>query len=177
MIASYIALGSNLQQPAEQLQKALNAIKGLPDCALCAVSSFYRSTAVGPGDQPDYLNAVLRLHTKLTPLSLLDALQRIENDQGRTRETRWGARTLDLDILLYGNHLIDQPRLTVPHRAMPQRNFVLYPLLEIAGPNLMLPNGSDLGTLVAACPQGELVKCTVGTHSDDRTVGAEHLQS
>lgn len=177
MTSCYIALGSNLEQPARQLQQALVALKDLPDSIVGPVSSFYRSAAVGPGEQPDYLNAVLQLDTALSPLTLLDALQDIETYQGRTRETRWGPRTLDLDILLYGDQVIDQPRLTVPHPALPQRNFVLYPLLEISDPNLMLPSGADLGTLVAACPRGELVKCDVYMHDDDRTAASEqHLQ-
>lgn len=158
MTRCYIALGSNLQQPLEQLRAAVITIGQLPQSRLVRVSSGYQSTAVGPGDQPDYLNAVLQLDTELPPLELLDVLQAIELQQGRVRELHWGARTLDLDILLYGDHLIDEPRLTIPHERMAQRNFVLYPLLEIGGPNLMLPDGRDLGTLVSACPEGDLVK-------------------
>ena len=158
MTDAYIALGSNLQQPLAQLQQATAAINALRDSSITACSSIYRSAAVGPGEQPDYLNAVLRLETALAPLALLDALQAIENHQGRVRDLRWGPRTLDLDILLYGATAIELPRLTVPHPHMAERNFVLYPLLEISSPNLMLPGGAELGTLVAACPRDQLQK-------------------
>ncbi len=157
MIPAYLGLGSNLEEPAAQLQRAVDAISALPESRLERVSSLYRSAAVGPGEQPDYLNAVLCLATTLSPLALLDALQAIETAQGRVRTIRWGPRTLDLDILLYGEQSISEPRLRVPHPAMFERNFVLYPLLQLAGPNLVLPDGTELGTLVAQCPLGSLV--------------------
>lgn len=156
MIQSFIALGSNQQQPALQLQRAVDAIGQLPESQLVQASHLYRSAAVGPGEQPDYLNAVICLNTHLPALALLDALQEIENSQGRVRTVRWGPRTLDLDILLYGDQQIAQARLEVPHPRMAQRNFVLYPLQEIASPNLVLPDGTELGTLVAHCPRGSL---------------------
>ena len=158
MTCCYVALGSNQRQPAAQLRRAVAAIGQLPESLLHSVSHCYRSAAVGPGDQPDYLNAVLQIETGLMPEALLDALQGIENDQGRTRKVRWGPRTLDLDILLYGDLALTTPRLQIPHPHMAERNFVLYPLLDIAGPNLMLPDGRELGTLVSACPIGELVQ-------------------
>ncbi len=156
MTQAYIALGSNLGNPRAQLVSALNTIEATPGCRILNCSKAYRSAAVGPGEQPDYLNAVLLLETSLTPLKLLDVLQEIETLQGRLRTEHWGARTLDLDILLYGGQAIDEARLQVPHPRMSERNFVLYPLLEVANPNLMLPNGKELGTLVADCPRGEL---------------------
>lgn len=158
MIRCYIALGSNQQHPGAQLRRAVAAIDQLPSSILRRVSQCYRSAAIGPGEQADYLNAVLQLDTELDPETLLDALQGIENDQGRTRVIRWGPRTLDLDILLYGDQSVSTQRLDIPHPRMAERNFVLYPLLEIAGPNLMLPDGRELGTLVSACPEGELVR-------------------
>jgi 2-amino-4-hydroxy-6-hydroxymethyldihydropteridine diphosphokinase len=154
----YIALGSNQQQPEAQLRQAVSAISQLADSQLGPLSHCYRSAAIGPGEQPDYLNAVLQLDTRLTPEALLDALQAIENRQGRTRTVRWGPRTLDLDILLYGTLALSTDRLQIPHPRMAQRNFVLYPLLDVAGANLMLPDGLELGTLVSACPRGELVQ-------------------
>lgn len=157
MIPAYIGLGSNLQEPIGQLRSAVIALGGLRDSRVAAVSRVYRSAAVGPGDQPDYLNAVLRLDTALAPEALLQQLQAIETSQGRIRIERWGARTLDLDILLYGELEIVTPTLTIPHPALSSRNFVLYPLADISGPNLVLPDGSDLGTLLARCPRGELV--------------------
>jgi len=158
MITAYIALGSNLQNPEHQLRSAVTALAALPDSRLQQVSSVYRSAAVGPGPQPDYLNAVAKLLTALTPEILLDVLQRQEQVQGRTRNVRWGARTLDLDILLYGNAVIETERLTIPHRALGQRNFVLYPLLQVCPANFVLPDGTDLDTLVSDCPAGDLKK-------------------
>lgn len=158
MTPAYIALGSNLQDPATQLQNALLALGALPNSAIETVSPVYRSVAVGPGVQPDYLNAVALLNTTLSPAILLKALQSIETRQGRVRSERWGPRTLDLDLLLYGQEQIATAELSVPHKAMGQRNFVLYPLSDIAGDNLLLPDGTVLGTLVAACVRGDLVK-------------------
>lgn len=158
MSHSYIALGSNLGQPLAQLRAAVQAIASLPQTTIAAISPVYRSAAVGPGDQPDYLNAVLRLETTLAPLALLEQLQAIETEQGRERDIRWGARTLDLDILLYDTITSENPRLTLPHPRMAERNFVLYPLRDVAQVNLMLPDGRDLVTLLAACPAGDLAR-------------------
>ncbi len=157
MIEAYIGLGSNLEEPLQQLRQALLAIAELPSSHLVHVSSAYRSAAVGPGEQPDYLNAAVQLRTSLDPDALLQKLQRIELAQGRVRTVRWGPRTLDLDILLYGDLRLTTPTLTIPHPGLARRNFVLYPLLEICGPNLVLPDGADLGTLIARCPQGDLL--------------------
>lgn len=146
----YIGLGSNLAAPAEQLRQALAALEHLPRTHLVAVSSFYTSDSLLPG-QPRYTNAVAALDSDLQPLQLLDALQGIELGQGRERHERWGPRTLDLDILLFGQRLIDEPRLRVPHYHMHARAFVLYPLAEIAA-GLELPDGRALDELLAACP-------------------------
>lgn len=143
----YIALGSNLEHPQAQLTAALQALNALSDSRLTMVSSFYQSKPLGPQDQPDYVNAVACLETSLAPLALLDELQRIEHEQGRVRLRRWGERTLDLDILLYADHIIQSERLTVPHYDMRQREFVIIPLTEIA-PHLVLPNGQSIQTLV-----------------------------
>jgi 2-amino-4-hydroxy-6-hydroxymethyldihydropteridine diphosphokinase len=161
MTTAYIALGSNLEQPAAQLQHAVSAIGDLPHSCVTALSSVYRSTAVGPGEQDDYLNAVLALETTLSPATLLVELQALENRQGRVRTVRWGPRTLDLDILLYGNQRIATPALTIPHPEMAQRHFVLYPLEEIAGTQMMLPCGTDLGTLLSHCSRGDLLLTAV----------------
>ncbi|MFU2079275.1 2-amino-4-hydroxy-6-hydroxymethyldihydropteridine diphosphokinase [Avibacterium endocarditidis] len=143
----YIALGSNLATPVQQLENALQALQQLPHSQLVAVSHFYQSKPLGPQDQPDYVNAVACLATALAPLDLLDQLQRIEQEQGRVRLRRWGERTLDLDILLYGNEIIQSERLTVPHYDMQHREFVIVPLYEIA-PNLTLPDGKNVADLV-----------------------------
>lgn len=148
----YIGLGSNLATPLEQLRSALAALAALPQTQLVAQSSFYASDPLGPADQPRYVNAVTALDSELSPLHLLDALQTIELEQGRTRKSeRWGPRTLDLDILLFGERQLDEPRLTVPHYHMHARAFVLYPLAEIA-PDLQLPDGRALAELLDACP-------------------------
>ncbi|WP_085726173.1 2-amino-4-hydroxy-6-hydroxymethyldihydropteridine diphosphokinase [Pseudomonas sp. R37(2017)] len=147
----YIGMGSNLADPAEQLRSALEALAQLPQTALVGVSAFYQSDSLLPG-QPRYTNAVAALDSALAPLELLDALQAIENDQGRERLERWGPRTLDLDILLFGDRLIDEPRLKVPHYHMQERAFVLYPLAELATANLRLADGRTLVELLKGCP-------------------------
>jgi 2-amino-4-hydroxy-6-hydroxymethyldihydropteridine diphosphokinase len=147
----YIGMGSNLADPAEQLRSAVNALAQLPQTELVGVSAFYQSDSLLPG-QPRYTNAVAALHSTLAPLDLLDALQAIENEQGRERLERWGPRTLDLDIVLFGDRLIDEPRLKVPHYHLQERAFVLYPLAELAPADLCLADGRTLSDLLAACP-------------------------
>ena len=154
----YIGLGANLEQPVAQLQQAVQALKQLAQSTLVAVSGFYGSKPMGPQDQPDYVNAVAAIDTTLTAEQLLDALQQIEQQQGRKRKAeRWGPRTLDLDILLYGNQVIATERLTVPHYGLRVREFVLYPLYEIA-PQLNLPDGTVLSSLLAQVSQNGLQK-------------------
>ena len=156
----YIGLGSNLAEPLTQLRSALAALAALPQSRLLATSSFYASDPLGPADQPRYVNAVAALDTELAPLALLDALQAIEANQGRVRKAeRWGPRTLDLDILLFGERLLDEPRLRVPHYHLHARPFVLYPLAELA-PELRLPDGRRLAELLAACPFAGLERLT-----------------
>lgn len=147
----YIGMGSNLAAPAEQLRSAIDALAQLPHSRLARVSAFYQSDSLSPG-QPRYTNAVAALDSSLAPLALLDALQAIEHAQGRERLERWGPRTLDLDILLFGNRLIDEPRLKVPHYHMQARAFVLYPLAELAPSDLQLADGRHLRDLLDACP-------------------------
>lgn len=157
MERAYIGLGSNLGEPEVQLRAALEALSQLPATRLAQVSSLYSSEPLGPADQPRYVNAVAALDTELSPLALLDALQAIEQTQGRVRKAeRWGPRTLDLDILLFGRQRLDLPRLQVPHYHMHARAFVLYPLAEIAGEELLLPDGQRLHSLLHACPAGDL---------------------
>lgn len=147
----YIGLGSNLAAPEEQLRSAIDALAQLPASQLRGVSAFYQSDSLLPG-QPRYTNAVAALDSNLEPLVLLDALQAIENQQGRERNERWGPRTLDLDILLFGDRLLDEPRLKVPHYHMHARPFVLYPLAELAPAELRLADGRTLKALLDACP-------------------------
>ncbi|GAC32433.1 2-amino-4-hydroxy-6-hydroxymethyldihydropteridine diphosphokinase [Paraglaciecola polaris] len=154
----YVGLGSNLAQPEQQIAQALQAIEALPDTHISASSSLYISRPMGPQDQPSYVNAVVELQTDLQSVEFLHCLQKIELEHGRERKAeRWGPRTLDLDILLFGNQLIDSQELTVPHYGMKQREFVLYPLHEIA-PELHLPCGSKLTILLDNCPLNGLKK-------------------
>lgn len=146
MTIAYIALGSNLNEPVAQLDAAVLAISQLSQSQLLHVSPYYASKPMGPQDQPDYVNAVLSIETQLEPLVLLDELQRIENEQGRIRLRRWGERTLDLDMLLYGKLEMQSERLTLPHYDLQNREFVVVPLFDIA-PELMLPNGSAVKNL------------------------------
>ncbi|GLT16006.1 2-amino-4-hydroxy-6-hydroxymethyldihydropteridine diphosphokinase [Vibrio algivorus] len=148
MITAYIAIGSNLAEPVQQAKRAIEALRDHPHIKLITCSSLYSSTPMGPQDQPDYINAVAEIQTELSPLELLDNTQAIEQQQGRVRKAeRWGPRSLDLDILLYGKQVINNERLTVPHYGIKVREFVIYPLFEIA-PNLSLPDGTELKSLL-----------------------------
>ena len=151
----YIGLGSNLENPRHQLHDAVHRLTSLPQTKVLAISSAYQSQPMGPQDQPDYLNAVACLDTKLEPSELLDQLQAIEAEQGRQRDgQRWGARTLDLDILLYDDLVMKTDRLTIPHIGVHEREFVLYPLNEIA-PDLDIPGRGRVSELTEHCdPRG-----------------------
>ena len=143
----YIGLGSNLSDPQAQIISALAKLEQLTNCSVTQVSSLYFSRPMGPQDQPDYMNAVVALETSLSPIELLDQLQNIENDAGRVRkDNRWGARVLDLDILLFDKMVINTERLIVPHYGLKLREFVLLPLAEIAA-NLLLPDGENVSQL------------------------------
>ena len=155
---SYIGLGSNLDNPQLQLTIALAGLNDIPDTTLVRYSSFYRSKPVGPRDQPDYINAVALLNSELTAHQLLGRLQSIENRQGRIRHgQRWGPRTLDLDMLLYGNEIINEPELMVPHPEIRHRNFVLIPLLELA-PDIKIPDLGRADELLADVGRGGITK-------------------
>jgi 2-amino-4-hydroxy-6-hydroxymethyldihydropteridine diphosphokinase len=148
----FIGLGSNLLQPVDQVRRACDALALLEDTRLVAVSALFASAPVGPGDQPDYINAVAELETGLSPLTLLAQLQAIEHAHGRERgQIRWSARTLDLDILLYGDMVINLPSLQVPHPRMMQRKFVLEPLADLY-PDMLFPNGTPMNQALADCP-------------------------
>ncbi len=149
MTLAYIALGSNLADPLSQVRAALQALDDIPQSRRVATSSFYRTPPYGPPDQPDYLNAAIALETELSAEQLLDHTQRIELEQGRERkDERWGPRTLDLDIMLFGRQEIATPRLTVPHYDMHNRAFMLMPLREIA-PDCQYPDGRSISTLLS----------------------------
>jgi 2-amino-4-hydroxy-6-hydroxymethyldihydropteridine diphosphokinase len=154
---AYIGLGSNLADPLEQVKTAISNLQLLPDTQLLRWSSLYASPPMGPQDQPDYINAVAAIETALTADQLLNALQDIEHQQGRIRNRHWGERTIDLDVLLYGQNEIDELRLQVPHPGIALRAFVLYPLAEIA-PDLNIPNIGKIEHLLQHCPRNGLRK-------------------
>lgn len=171
----YIALGSNLDSPHQQLDSALEALAQHPNMQLVAVSNRYQTPPIGP-QQPDFINAAAQLSTDLSPLDLLDALQAIEQQQNRVRSIHWGPRTLDLDILLYNNLVgdslaggflvgdslvIESERLTIPHPRIGERAFVLVPLMDL-NPQLALPSGETVAQLLANCSQQGIVKTTNG---------------
>lgn len=151
-VAAWVGLGANLGDAQGTLGKAGEALSGLSDCSPLRLSRLYRTPAWGVGDQPDFINAVAGLCTSLRPRELLEALFAIERQHGRDRakEQRWGPRTLDLDLLLYGDVIIDEPGLQVPHPRLHERGFVLVPLLEIV-PDMMVPgrgNARDHASLL-----------------------------
>lgn len=153
MHRAYIGLGSNLQDPVAQVARAIAELAQIPSSHFVAASSLYRSTPLAgegvPAGQPDYINAVAAIDTRLPALRLLTALQAIEQQHGRQRDAaRWAARTLDLDLLLYDQEIINSKQLTIPHPGLVDRNFVLYPLFEIA-PDLILPQHGPLAQVLA----------------------------
>ena len=151
---AYIGLGGNLDNTLELLCSARKAIDAVPGVREIAFSSYYRSTPMGNINQPDFINAVMAVETSLTPHDLLKALQQIEHSHGRVRNgQRWGPRTLDLDLLTYGVEAFADEYLTVPHAGLSEREFVLYPMAEIAPPNMTIPGIGVLRDLVAACPK------------------------
>lgn len=151
MVQCFIGMGSNLGASHEIFHSVLEELRQHPSLTDIVVSSFYRTKPLDNADQPDYLNAVVGFKTSLEPELLLDQLQNLERKYGRVRSgVRWESRTLDLDILLYGSQMIESERLTVPHQAMPSRDFVLIPLFEIA-PQLEIPGHGNIENLVAKC--------------------------
>jgi 2-amino-4-hydroxy-6-hydroxymethyldihydropteridine diphosphokinase len=127
----YIALGSNLGQPLRHLRRAIVAIKALPKTNVIKASSILKTKALGSSFQPMYGNQVIVIQTNLTPQQLLKYCQQVEKRLGRVRKKRWGSRTIDLDIVLYGNRTINTPTLTIPHKEMKSREFVMQPLMEV----------------------------------------------
>lgn len=148
---AWVGLGSNLGQPVTQVQRAFRELAALPGTRLLRRSALFGSPPMGPQDQPDYINAVALLETELSPRELLNALKRIEQVHERQPTRHWGERTLDLDLLVYGNAVLEEPGLTVPHPGIPQRAFVLYPLVEVS-PELDVPGFGPVAALLSALP-------------------------
>ena len=147
MVEVYIGLGSNIDRPVDQLTRAFSALHRLPSTRLVDRSALYRSRPHGPPNQPDYINAVAALITALAPLTLLRHLQAMERRHRRVRTQKWGPRTLDLDIIIYGKTTLRHPRLTIPHPLLHRREFVLVPLAGI-NPDLKIPGNAKVKTLM-----------------------------
>jgi 2-amino-4-hydroxy-6-hydroxymethyldihydropteridine diphosphokinase len=156
---AFIGLGSNLGDPHSQLQRAFVDLDGLPGTHLTARSSLYRSAPLGCLDQPDFVNAVAKIATSLSPQALLQALLQIEHQHGRQRTFRNAPRTLDLDVLLYDDMQLQEQGLTIPHPQMHLRAFVLQPLLEIA-PDIGIPGVGQAQRSLQACQDQVLERLT-----------------
>lgn len=145
----YIGLGSNIEQPYQQIKKAIAALDEIPDTRVIKDSGYFKSRPMGPKDQPDYVNAVVELETALEAADLLEHCQLIEKQQGRIRSRRWGERSIDLDVLLYAEQQIKTDKLTVPHPGICQRDFVYMPLLKL-NPAIEIPGEGMLDVIVSA---------------------------
>jgi 2-amino-4-hydroxy-6-hydroxymethyldihydropteridine diphosphokinase len=159
-VHAYIGLGSNLHAPAAQLQRAFTELDKLSQTRVLARSHLYKSKPLGPSEQPDYFNAVAVLETQLEPMTLLHALRELEEQHGRRRagEIHWGPRTLDLDMLIYGDLVMRTPQLMLPHPGVHQRSFVLYPLAEVA-PALVVPGHGPVQVLRDRCHAPAIQRC------------------
>jgi len=156
-LLAYIGLGSNLKGPKKQIEKALKAISEAKEITLLSVSSFYQSKPLLDMPGPNYLNVVCKIETDLSAIDLLNFCQEIEENQHRVRKVKWGSRTIDLDILLYGDQILATKRLTIPHPEMINRAFVLLPLSEIE-PGLKLPLLGPLKELLEGIESSDVEK-------------------
>ena len=164
---AYVALGSNLADPIRQVQAAFAALAGLPDSKLIARSGLWRSQPMGPQDQPDFVNAAAGLLTTVEPRALLASLQAIERRLGKTAPAvRWGPRVIDLDLLVFGDLRIAEEGLTLPHPGLHQRNFVLYPLAEIAA-ELEVPGLARVRRLCEGVPAAGIERLAARGSGDD----------
>ena len=150
VVRAYVGLGANLGEPEAQVRRALDALGAIRGTRLLRASSLWHSAPLGYADQPEFINAVAEIETTLAPRELLDALLEIEARFGRVRTFQNAPRTLDLDILLYGDRAVAEPGLAVPHPRMHERAFVLAPLAEIA-PDTVIPGRGAISTLLAGC--------------------------
>ena len=165
MHVAFIGLGSNLgnerngifESPKQQLLNAIQSIDNQTTIHLLRTSHFYQTQAIGPGEQPDYINAAIKIETSLIANQLLLALQSIENQQGRVSKERWGARTLDLDILVFDQLIENSEQLILPHPRAHERAFVLAPLNDLQA-NLVIPKRGNISSLLANCSMQGIVK-------------------
>jgi 2-amino-4-hydroxy-6-hydroxymethyldihydropteridine diphosphokinase len=146
-VVAYVGLGSNLEQPLQQVKDAITALKQSSEILVLQDSGYFTSKPMGPEDQPDYVNAVVKIKTTLSPILLLKKCQLIEQQQARIKTRHWGERTIDLDILLYADEKISEPDLTVPHPGICQRDFVYLPLLKIAA-DIEIPGKGQLNSII-----------------------------
>jgi 2-amino-4-hydroxy-6-hydroxymethyldihydropteridine diphosphokinase len=154
---AYIGLGSNLNNPKQQIKDALIALNSTKDVKVVALSSLYQSPPIDGSKQPDYINAVCEVDTHLTALELLRVCQHIETQQHRVREKKWGARTIDLDIITYGVQVLATHQLVIPHPEMMNRAFVLVPLAEIE-PDFKVPVLGDIQDLISKLDTSTMIK-------------------
>lgn len=150
LVRAYIGIGSNMSDPWGRVRQAIAELDEIPHCCCVKHSSLYRSRPLGPADQPDFVNAVAAVDTTLSARRLLEILHEIERRHGRVRSRRWGPRTLDLDLLVYGSECIVSESLTVPHPGVVQRDFVLHPLYEIE-PDLQVPGHGPIAGYLNCC--------------------------
>lgn len=150
MKEAYVALGSNLGDPIAQIEQAILSLSQIPQTVLRARSSLYRTPPWGKTDQPAFVNAVVKIETSCSPHALFEYLQAIEKSQKKKKIEKWGPRTIDCDLILYGNEVMESAELTLPHPRMFVRGFVLIPLAEIA-PALIFPMGKSITDLLVQC--------------------------
>jgi len=155
MTIAYIGLGSNMESPRQHITTAIQSLGEIQSTRIINVSSLYKSKPMGPQNQGDYINAVVQIETEMEPTELLNCLQAIENDHGRVRAEHWGPRTIDLDILMFGNEIIQNDRLTVPHPEITNRSFVIVPLAEI-DPACVVPEKGLVSDLILRIDQDGL---------------------
>ncbi|MCH9745713.1 MAG: 2-amino-4-hydroxy-6-hydroxymethyldihydropteridine diphosphokinase [Proteobacteria bacterium] len=154
---AYIGLGSNLNNPRQQIKTAVMALHTAKDIEVVNLSSLYQSPPVDNSKQPDYINAIAQVNTHLTPLELLYVCQNIETQQHRVREKKWGARTIDLDIITYGVQVVASKQLVIPHPEMMNRAFVLIPLAELE-PDLKVPVLGSIQDIIQELGDYQLTK-------------------
>lgn len=157
MPCAYLSLGSNLGDRLALLREAEARLSRMPGIRILARSSIYETEPVGFSDQPWFLNRVLQIETTLDPHALLDAVRQVEAALGRTREVRWGPRTIDIDLLLYAGDIVASERLRIPHPELSHRRFVLMPLVEL-DPQLRLPDGQAIADLLRALGHTQIVR-------------------
>lgn len=153
MTRIFVGLGSNIEQPMEQLATAYQHLNDHPLLGSSLASSVYLSPPLGPSDQPDFYNAVVQIDTQLGPSALLQALHEIEQQMGRVRARHWGERCIDLDLLLFNDLILHSDSLTIPHPRAHERRFVLDPLIELLGEDYEFPGKGPLGQLRSRCSQ------------------------